>query len=134
MVDDDNGETLARARAGNEIAFASLVDGHRVGLLRHCYRMLGSGPDAEDALQDTLLRAWQRLDTFEERGSFQGWVYRIATNLCLDRIRGRPPKSHPVDQGPPSPPGSVPEAADSPIDWVEPIADQTSGWVTTPPT
>jgi RNA polymerase sigma-70 factor, ECF subfamily len=129
MVNDDNndGQTLAQARAGDAIAFASLVDEHRVGLLRHCYRMLGSGADAEDALQDTLLRAWQRLDTFEERGSFQGWMYRIATNLCIDRIRSRPSKSHPVNHGPPSPPGSLPEGADSPIDWVEPIADETIG-------
>jgi len=118
---------VARARAGDTAAFASLVDVHRVGLLRHCYRMLGSGPDAEEALQDTLLRAWQRLDTYEARGSFQGWMYRIATNLCIDRLRGRRPRSHPVHHGPASPPGSFPEATDSPIEWVEPIGDQSIG-------
>lgn len=89
--------------------------------------MLGSGPDAEEALQDTLLRAWQRLDTFEARGSFQGWMYRIATNLCIDRLRGRSPRIHPVHHGPPSTPGLLPEAADSPIDWIEPIADHGIG-------
>jgi RNA polymerase sigma-70 factor (ECF subfamily) len=89
--------------------------------------MLGSGPDAEEALQDTLLRAWQRLDTFEARGSFQGWMYRIATNLCIDRLRGRRPRSHPVDHGPAASPGSFPEAPDSAIEWVEPIGDATIG-------
>lgn len=123
----DMSPTLARARAGDTAAFASLVDGHRVGLLRHCYRMLGSGPDAEEALQDTLLRAWQRLDTYEARGSFQGWMYRIATNLCIDRLRGRRPRSHPVNHGPASPPGSFPVVADSPIEWIEPIGDQSIG-------
>lgn len=127
QVNDNEGQTLARARAGDENAFASLVDGHRLGLLRHCYRMLGSGPDAEEALQDTLLRAWQRLDRFEARGSFQGWMYRIATNLCIDRLRGRPPRSHPINHGPPSLPGSLPEAADPAIEWIEPIADHSVG-------
>ncbi|HEY6628926.1 MAG TPA: RNA polymerase subunit sigma-70 [Acidimicrobiia bacterium] len=121
------GPTLARAQAGDTIAFASLVDGHRTGLLRHCYRMLGSGPDAEEALQDTLLRAWQRLDTFEARGSFQGWMYRIATNLCIDRLRGRRPRSHPVSHGPSASPGSFPEGADFAIEWVEPIGDASIG-------
>ena len=121
------GRTLARARAGDTVAFASLVDGHRTGLLRHCYRMLGSGPDAEEALQDTLLRAWQRLDTFEARGSFQGWMYRIATNLCIDRLRGRRPRSHPVTHSPAASPGTFPEAADPAIEWVEPIGDATIG-------
>ncbi len=121
------GPTLARARAGDTVAFASLVDGHRMGLLRHCYRMLGSGPDAEEALQDTLLRAWQRLDTFEARGSFQGWMYRIATNLCIDRLRGRRPRSHPVNHGPSAAPGSFPEGADVAIEWVEPIGDANIG-------
>jgi RNA polymerase sigma-70 factor (ECF subfamily) len=121
------GPVLARARAGDTLAFASLVDGHRTGLLRHCYRMLGSGPDAEEALQDTLLRAWQRLDTFEARGSFQGWMYRIATNLCIDRLRGRRPRSHPVSHGPAALPGSSPESADSAIEWIEPIGDASIG-------
>jgi len=123
----DPGPALARARAGDADAFATLVDGHRVGLLRHCYRMLGSGLDAEEALQDTLLRAWQRLDTYEARGSFQGWIYRIATNLCIDRLRGRRPRSLPMDRGPASPPGAPPSAAESPLDWVEPIGDQDLG-------
>jgi RNA polymerase sigma-70 factor (ECF subfamily) len=127
QANDEDGRTFAQARAGDKVAFATLVDPHRLGLLRHCYRMLGSGPDAEDALQDTLLRAWQRLATFEARGSFQGWLYRIATNLCIDRLRGRPPKSHPVNHGPPSPLGSFPEATDPAVTWIEPIADESIG-------
>ncbi|MDP9495644.1 MAG: RNA polymerase subunit sigma-70 [Actinomycetota bacterium] len=118
---------VARARAGDTAAFESLVDAHRLGLLRHCYRMLGSGPDAEEALQDTLLRAWQRLDSYEARGSFQGWMYRIATNLCIDRLRGRRPRSHPGHHGPAASLGSSLEAADPTIQWVEPIGDQSIG-------
>ena len=93
-------QTLSRAREGDEVAFASIVEEQRVRLFRHCYRMLGSGPEAEEAVQDTLLKAWQRLSTFEARGSFPGWLYRIATNICIDRLRGRSARSHPVSYGP----------------------------------
>lgn len=71
---------VAQARAGDGDAFSVLVAPYRHGVHIHCYRMLGSLHDAEDLLQETLLRAWRALDRFEERSSFRGWLYRIATN------------------------------------------------------
>jgi RNA polymerase sigma-70 factor (TIGR02960 family) len=86
-------ELLQRARAGDRDAFAALVDSHRGELQVHCYRMLGSLQDAEDALQETLLAAWLGLDGFEGRSSVRTWLYRIATNRCLNLLRssGRRP-------------------------------------------
>lgn len=124
---NDFGPTLARARSGHADAFSALTDGARAGLFRHCYRMLGSGHEAEEAVQDTLVRAWQRLDTFDGRGSFQGWMYRIATNLCIDRLRGRRRRLHPVSLGSPAALGSMPQAPNSDLDWIEPVADATIG-------
>jgi DNA-directed RNA polymerase specialized sigma24 family protein len=80
-------ELIARARAGDDEAFRALTEPHRRELQVHCYRMLGSLQDAEDALQDTLLAAWQGLAGFEGRASIRTWLYRIATNRCLDALR-----------------------------------------------
>src|SRR5262245_5750292 len=82
-------DVLSRARAGDESAFGELVDPFRVELQLHCYRILGSLQDAEDQLQETLLAAWRGLDGFEERASLRAWLYRIATNRCLNALRGR---------------------------------------------
>ena len=95
--------TLARARAGDEHAFRDLVEPHRRELHVHCYRMLGSVQDAEDVLQETMLAAWRGLGGFAERSSIRTWLYRIATNRCLNARRDgarRPPVPVPPFQPP----------------------------------
>jgi RNA polymerase sigma-70 factor (ECF subfamily) len=93
---------IAAAQAGDERAFRELVDPYRQALEVHCYRMLGSLDDAEDLVQETLLRAWRRLDRFERRSSVHTWLYRIATNACLDEIERRPRQHYPVQPFPDS--------------------------------
>ena len=99
---------LEAARAGDEDAFRRLVEPHRAELHAHCYRMLGSLHDAEDALQDALLRAWRGLAGFEGDRPLRPWLYRIATNACLDAIAKRPRRALPVDREPASAPGDGP--------------------------
>jgi DNA-directed RNA polymerase specialized sigma24 family protein len=86
---------LARAQAGDGEAFRELTDPYRHELQLHCYRILGSVQDAEDMLQETLLAAWRGLDAFEERSSMRSWLYKIATNRCLNALRdsGRRPQT-----------------------------------------
>ncbi len=81
--------TLVRARAGDEGAFRELTEPHRRELQLHCYRILGSIQDAEDLVQETLVAAWRGLETFEGRASVRSWLYRIATNRCLNSLRAR---------------------------------------------
>jgi RNA polymerase sigma-70 factor, ECF subfamily len=96
--------TLVEAAGqGNEDAFARLVDPHRGELYAHCIRMLGSPHDAEDAMQDAMLRAWRALGTYQGRASLRSWLYRIATNVCLDAIHKRP-KAPPQAETPASSP------------------------------
>src|ERR1700733_1695156 len=83
-VDAVTADLISRARSGDGEAFRALTDPHRRELHVHCFRMLGSLQDAEDAMQDTLLAAWQGLDGFAERSSIRTWLYRIATNRCLN--------------------------------------------------
>ncbi len=94
---------LAAAQAGDERAFGRLVEPYRHALEVHCYRMLGSAQDAEDLAQETLLRAWRALERFEPRVQFQTWLYRIATNACLDELERRPRRPQPVDPFPDRP-------------------------------
>jgi RNA polymerase sigma-70 factor, ECF subfamily len=92
-------DALAAALAGDESGFNRLVEPHRGELHAHCYRMLGSVHDAEDAFQDTLLRAWRGLPGVEKGRSIRPWLYKIATNVCLDEIARRPRRSLPLDHG-----------------------------------
>ena len=104
-------QLLDAARAGDEDAYGRLVAAHRRELHAHCYRMLGSAEDAEDALQETLLRAWRGLPRFEGRSSVRSWLYRIATNAALRLAERRRPLVLPDDQGPPwDPHAGLPEA------------------------
>jgi RNA polymerase sigma-70 factor (ECF subfamily) len=91
---------LAAAQAGDERAFRELVDPYRHALEVHCYRMLGSMHEAEDLVQETLLRAWRALERFEPRVQLQTWLYRIATNACLDELERRPRRPEPIDPFP----------------------------------
>ena len=93
-------ELLAAAREGDEQAFSQLVEPRRGELHAHCYRMLGSVQDAEDALQEAMLRAWKGLPRFEGRSSLRSWLYTISTNTCLNAIERRPKRVLPIDYGP----------------------------------
>ncbi len=99
------------------------LEQHRPELTAYAYRMLGSTFEAEDAVQETLLRAWRNLDEFEGRAAFRSWLYRIATNVCLDMLNGRQRRARPMDLGPA-------QSADTPlpaplpeVTWIEPIPD-----------
>jgi RNA polymerase sigma-70 factor, ECF subfamily len=112
------------AQAGDQNAFDSLVGPYRRELLVHCYRMLGSLNDGEDLVQETLLRAWEKRATLTSPGSYRAWLYRIATNLCLNTLtrvprRSLPPETHPHSD-PSSPP---PQRLREPI-WLEPFPDE----------
>jgi RNA polymerase sigma-70 factor, ECF subfamily len=119
-------ELLEAARAGDEEAFRLLVEPHRRELHAHCYRMLGSLHDTEDAHQDALLRAWRGLPRFEGR-RLRPWLYKIATNTCLDVIARRPKRVLPIDHGPPADPHDGPGEPLVETVWVEPYPDETLG-------
>jgi RNA polymerase sigma factor (sigma-70 family) len=107
-------QLLEAARAGDEKAFALLLGPYQAQLCSHCYRMLGSIQDAEDALQDTMLRAWRGLAGFESRSSLRSWLYRIATNASLRIIEKRPKRILPIDYAP---------AADPHLAFGQPLTD-----------
>jgi len=114
-------DLVERARAGDGDAFRQLIEPYRRELQVHCYRMLGSVQDAEDVLQNTLLAAWQGLAQFEGRASLRTWLYRIATNRCLDALRSasrRPAKEWDVPQVEPPAPSRLGEVV-----WLEPLPD-----------
>jgi RNA polymerase sigma-70 factor (TIGR02960 family) len=120
MVDVSD-DLISRARRGDGDAFRALTEPFRTELLAHCYRMLGSLPDAEDALQETLVSAWQGLDGFAGRASMRTWLYRIATNRCLNAIRAvrrRPARAWDIAGVEPPAPSRVGEAV-----WLGPFPD-----------
>jgi RNA polymerase sigma-70 factor (ECF subfamily) len=110
---------LGRARAGDESAFRELVEPYRRELHLHCYRILGSLQDAEDIVQETLLAAWRGLGGFEERASLRAWLYRIATNRCLNALRDRKRRPQEV---PPMPQPPKPSRMAEPM-WLDPYPD-----------
>ena len=107
----------------DERTFRERLEPHRRDLHAHCYRMLGSVQDAEDAVQETLLRAWRGLDQFEGRSSVRSWLYTIATNVCLRAIERRPARVLPIDYGPPSDPHTPLGAPLVESTWIEPYPD-----------
>lgn len=123
----DEQSLLERARRGEQDAFAQLVGPYQAQLRAHCYRMLGSLADADDALQDTLLRAWRGLKGFEARSSFRSWLYTVATNACLRAIEKRPRRVLPVDYGAGADPRDRPAEALEETPWLEPYPDSELG-------
>src|SRR5215216_5759271 len=120
-------ELLRTARGGDEDAYRRLLEPHRSELHAHCYRMLGSVHDAEDALQEALLRAWRGLPRFEGRSSLRSWLYTIATNTCLNLIARRPKRVLPIDYGPAADPHDGPGEPVVESVWVEPYPDEQLG-------
>jgi RNA polymerase sigma-70 factor (ECF subfamily) len=126
----DDSELLEAAQRGDDDAFGRLTSPYRGELHAHCYRMLGSSADAEDALQETMLRAWRALPQFQGRSSLRSWLYKIATNASLRAIERKPKRVLPVDYGPAADPHDglgepVTEAV-----WVEPYPDDRLGLAT----
>jgi RNA polymerase sigma-70 factor (ECF subfamily) len=122
-------ELLEAACGGDEDAFGRLVEPHRAALHAHCYRMLGSLHDAEDALQDALLRAWRGLCGFDGRSALRRWLYRITTNTCLDAMARRPKRVLPIDYGPPAADIGGDEDGEPMAEsvWLEPYPDEMLG-------
>jgi RNA polymerase sigma-70 factor, ECF subfamily len=101
------------------------LEEHRRELNAYCYRMLGSSFEAEDAVQDTMVRAWKNIDRFEGRAALRTWLYRIATNVCLDMISGRERRARPMDLGPAREPVIGNLATFPEVTWIEPVPDDS---------
>jgi RNA polymerase sigma-70 factor, ECF subfamily len=121
---DSEPELLDLAQHGNHDAFERLTGGHRRELHLHCYRMLGSFHDADDLVQETYLRAWRALGRFESRSSIRTWLYRIATNACLNALAERPRRALPSGLLPPSDPSDSPREPVLESVWLEPYPDR----------
>src|SRR5215208_3904505 len=108
---------------------AERLEPYRRSLMAHCYRMLGSAFDADDAVQETIVRAWRNLDRYEGRGPFEAWLFRIATNVCLNLLRGRGRRALPMDLGPAARPDVAVLTSRPGAAWVGPVPD---AWVVEP--
>jgi RNA polymerase sigma-70 factor (ECF subfamily) len=107
--------------ADAQTSFERELETHRRALTGYCYRMLGSGSEAEDAVQETLVRAWRKADTLSERAALKSWLYRIASNVCFDMLQGPQRRAQPMDLGPAS---AADAALGAPTEsWIQPIAD-----------
>ncbi|GAA2856719.1 RNA polymerase subunit sigma-70 [Nonomuraea rubra] len=115
----DESEAVAAVREGGQAAFGELVEGHRHELRVHCYRMLGSYTDADDMVQETMMRAWRRRETFEGRSTLRAWLYRIATNACLDLLSG-PARSREITVGV----GGESRSPFAEVPWLQPYPDR----------
>ena len=132
-TNSEQANLIAAAQAGDQEAFQQLIEPYRRELLIHCYRFFGSMEDAEDQLQETLLRAWRRLATYSGRASLRAWLYKIATNACLDaldrhRARALPSTTHtPADPSDPLP-QPMPD-----LEWLDPLPDSLLSGISTDP-
>src|SRR2546426_33232 len=113
-------QTIARAPDAD---LGRLLDAHRADLVGYCYRMLASPFEAEDAVQETMLRAWKAYDRFEGRASMRTWLHRIATNVCLDMLRSKRHRTRPMDLGPAREPIEANLKTLPEVTWIEPIPD-----------
>jgi len=126
-LDPGESRRLAAARRGDSQEFSKLAEPYRRELQVHCYRILGSSHDAEDMVQETMLRAWKRLGTYEGRASFRAWLYKIATNVCLDTLdkrRRRAKRLLPNNLFSPADPQNPVESPMTEILWLEPLPDE----------
>jgi RNA polymerase sigma-70 factor (ECF subfamily) len=126
-VSDNFVDALAAARNGDTNAFSQLTEKYRLELLAHCYRMMGSIEDAEDLVQETFLRAWRRIETYEGRASFRAWLYKIATNASLDALARLPRRTLPIEEEESGGGVVAEQAPGSEPAWVEPFPD---AWLT----
>lgn len=123
----DEEADLALARSGDDAAFTRLVEPLQRELHAHCYRMLGSSHDADDALQEALVKAWRGIARFEGRSAFRSWLYTVSTRTCLDSLGQRRKRALPVDLGPSSDRAVVDGAPLTEVAWLEPYADAGLG-------
>ena len=124
IMDEAQVKNLAAALTGDQDAFERLIQPHRHELLVHCYRILGSYEDAEDMLQETLVRAWQHLDSFQGRSSLRAWFYKIATNACLDALDTRKRRGLSRELYPRGDPAAPLPPSSREIVWIEPFPDE----------
>lgn len=122
-MSEDLDALVESARGGDERAFRALVDPLGRELHTYAYRMLGGFHDADDALQESRLKAWRALATYQPRGSFRAWMYRIVTNTCLDLLAVRSRRVMPQDVSPPTAPGPPTTAPRDDVAWIEPYPD-----------